>query len=467
MQLRDYQLRDMERLRAAMRGARSVLYVAPTGSGKTVLFCAIAHGVVARRRRVWILLHRQELVAQTSRALHAFGLPRGVAHDLVTPGAAPGNAPVQVCSVQTLVRRVRLGGWPAPDLVVIDEAHHATAGSWREVLDSVPGVRVLGVTATPARTDGQGLGRSAGGVFDALVMGPSIRELVAAGWLAPTLCFGLRVRADLDGVPSRGGDFAQGILADRMDRPSITGDAVREYSRLAPGRPALAFCASILHAEHVAAQFRAAGYRAESIDGRLDDDSRRARIEALGDGSIQVLTSCEIVSEGTDIPAVEVAILLRPTQSVVLHCQQIGRAMRPAHGKARALVLDHVGNILRHGLPDEDRPWSLEGQRRGSREREAAAVAVRVQQCPECFAAHAPAATCPWCAHVYAPQLRAPRQVEGELHALTDADVARAREERRRQVGRARTLADLQAIARERGYSPRWAHVMYARRRRG
>lgn len=459
--LRDYQQRGFEQIREAFRLYRAVCYQGATGSGKTAIFSRIAWGVALRRRRAWILLHREELVRQTSETLARCGVP----HDLVVPDEPGGEEPIQVCSVKTLVRRIDRGRAGPVDLIIVDEAHHAVAGSWRRILDSRRTALVLGVTATPSRLDGQGLGVEAGGVFEHLILGPTIRDLTAAGWLSPTVVHAPPPVADLEGLRVRAGDFEREALAERLDKPTITGDAVAHYARRSPGRPALAFCVSVAHAEHVAQRFRAAGFRAESVDGRLNEHLRRRRILDLAEGRLDVLTSCDLVSEGTDIPRVETVIGLRPTQSRVLYGQQVGRAMRPFPGKTRALILDHVGNVYRHGLPDADYPWTLAGRPRRKRG-DVAPPSVEVRQCPQCYAAHAPAARCPECGHVYAPTLEPPRQVAGELVEVSAAAVQAERIRRRQQVGRAKTLQELQAIGEERGYSGRWAHVLWETRRR-
>lgn len=365
MELRPYQVQAVAELRDCYRrGARAPLYQLPTGGGKTVVFCHISEGATKRGKSVWIVVHRQELLYQCSRALEGLG----VMHGLIAPGFTPGIEHVQVASVQTLVKRLDSGRAAPPDLIVLDEAHHATAGSWRKIIEACPNSRLLGVTATPVRLDGQGLGVAGGGVFDALVSGPTIPELIAQGFLSPPVVYAPPTQLDLSGVRMVGGDYAQGEIGRRMDKPTITGDVVAHYRRICNGAPAIAFCASVEHAKHVAADFRGAGFRAESLDGKMPDGQRKTLIDELGRGHLNVLTSCDIVSEGTDIPVVMAAILLRPTASMGLYLQQVGRALRPAPGKTRAVILDHVGNCLRHGLPDEDREWSLAGVVRRSRE---------------------------------------------------------------------------------------------------
>lgn len=482
---RPYQREGIQLIRASFaEGHRAPLYVAPTGAGKTFTFCLIASSAVRHSKRVVVVVHRQELLSQTSRALDDMG----IAHGLIAPGITPDpRAFVQVAMIGTLRRRLEQGrAGDAFDMVIFDEGHHATAGEWGRIRVLAPTARLLGVTATPERLDGQGLGAEFGGVYDDLILGPTTEALMADGYLCRAAVFAPQSLVDLEGVKNRGGDYAGAELASRMDRPQITGDAVAHYGRICPGAPAIAFCASVAHAQHVAQQFRAAGWSADSIDGELADGLRRQRIRDLGEGRLHVLTSCDIISEGTDIPVVTAAILLRPTQSLTLHLQQVGRALRPVYAqgfdlstregrlaaiaaskKPQAIVLDHVGNI-RHGLPEEPRDWTLAGRPRNGRAREGA-PALRVAQCPECFRAHSPAPACPSCGHAYEATVRAPAMVGGELVEVTEEDriaLAQQRAEQRREVGRATTLEALEAIARARGYKQAWArHVWNSRQR--
>lgn len=465
---------------------KAPLYVMPTGAGKTFTFCLIALSAVRHSKRVVIVVHRQELLGQTSRALEAMRID----HGMIAPGITPNpRAFVQVAMIGTLRRRLEQGrAGAAFDMVIFDEGHHATAGEWGKIRRLQPNATLLGTTATPERLDGQGLGLEFGGVYDDLILGPTTEELMADGYLCRAEVFAPEALVDLEGVRNRGGDYAGSELASRMDRPQITGDAVAHYSRICPGVPAIAFCASVAHAQHVAQQFRAAGYRADSIDGELPDGQRRQRIADLAEGRIHVLTSCDIISEGTDIPVVTAAILLRPTQSLTLHLQQVGRALRPiyapgfdvttregrlagiaASNKPCALVIDHVGNI-RHGLPEEHRDWTLAGRPKNGRARDATGPVLRVAQCPSCFRAHSPAPACPSCGFEYEPTVRAPAMVSGELVQVTDEDRANLAAQRiaqRLEIGRAVTLDDLKRIARERGYNQAWAvHVFNSRRGR-
>lgn len=450
--LRPYQSDLADNIRRSYSaGNRSVLAVSPTGSGKTVLFSYIASSAQARGNRVMILAHRAELLDQISQTLARFS----VRHAFIAPGY-PGDArlPVQVASVFAVARR--LGKIPAPDLIVLDEAHHGTAGSWRKILDAFPNARVLGVTATPCRTDGAGLGD----VFSDMVIGPTVAELIKSGSLSRYRLFAPSI-IDLSGVHTRAGDYARNELAAAADKPKITGDAITHYRKLSLGKRAVVFCVSVEHAMHVAASFRGVGIPAAHMDGGMERAERNQITRDFTAGRIQVLTSCDLISEGFDLPAIEVAILLRPTQSLGLYLQQVGRALRTFDGKTEALILDHAGNAMRHGLPDDDREWSLDGARRSKRDRDPDEIGIR--QCPKCFRVLRQTALACECGHVFAPKPREVKQEEGELQ---EVDIEAMRRQARQEVGKARTLEELKAVAAQRGYKPGWAEHVYRSRMR-
>lgn len=480
VKLRDYQERGRDGLRAAYAaGRRAPLYVLPTGGGKTTVFSAIAEGASSRDTFVMILVHRKELLKQASDRLDELG----VAHGLIHPAYKMTGEPVQVASVNTLIRRIdRLRGLLARSgrkrlLIIIDEAHHATAGMWLTVRNAFPDAYLLGVTATPIRLDGKGLGVEAGGVFDFMIEGPTVSELIAAGYLCKPTVYTPPSELDLSGVHRSGGDFRRSELEAATDRPAITGDAVAHYRRLCSGAPAIVFTTSVRHGEHVAEDFRRAGYQALMIDGNTDDKVRAQAVRDLGRGSLNLLVSCDLISEGFDCPNVVAAILLRATQSTGLYLQQVGRALRPAPGKERAIILDHVGNsgrmrngvwVPNHGLPDDDREWSLDGRKKGQRkQRDEDEINVAVRQCPQCYTAHAPLPKCPACGHVYQFAAEMPNVADGELEEVTDEQREQAQRERRKEVAQARTAQQIHEVARARGYKPGWARfrINYLRER--
>lgn len=354
--LRPYQERAIASLRGAYaKGARSVCFQLPTGGGKTVIFSHVVRGAVTRGHPVLILAHRQEIAEQIDEALTALDVPHGI----IAAGRKPREGRVQVASVMTLAKRLAAYR-PAPGLIVIDEAHHALAATWQRILGAFPQAKVLGVTATPQRLDGRGLGE----VFDRLVCGPSTAELMRQDFLSPSVVYAPKQGPDLEGVRIVGGDYEKGELSRRMAASGLVGDAVEHYRKLADHKPAIAFCCSIEHSKAVAQRFRSAGYRAEHVDGDTPKELRRERIAALARGEIDVLTNCSLFGEGVDVPALGAVILLRPTASLALHLQMVGRALRPAPGKERAIILDHAGNSFCHGLPDDPHEWSLKSRKR-------------------------------------------------------------------------------------------------------
>lgn len=448
MNLRPYQNTAVQGVRdAILEGFRAPLLVSPTGSGKTVIFSYVCKSAVDKGNTVMVLTHRVELLRQTSAALKQFG----VRHGLVNPNYRPNPlAPVQVCTVQTLINRVNR--YTPPQLIIIDECHHATAGQYRRILEAYPNAIILGVTATPVRGDGKGLGKEAGGVFDCIVHGPTVRELVDLGYLVKPRIFAPPNRIDLSGVRTRMGDFKGDDLYEVMKKPSITGDAITEWKRRAQGLPTVVFCTRVEHAMSVAEAFREAGVKAEHVEGAMTDLERTRILGGLENGSVEVVTSVDLISEGTDIPVIGCAILLRPTQSESLYLQQIGRAMRPFGDQTEAIVLDHAGNTLAHGSPMIERDWSLDGAEKKKGKRKA--QEDRAMQCKQCYAIYDPQPECPVCGHRNPVKKAELRHVEGDLVELTDE----VKKDRRREEGRAQSLSELQAIARERGYKPGWAY---------
>jgi superfamily II DNA or RNA helicase len=448
MNLRPYQSQLIAEIRGQYQlGHKAVLAVLPTGAGKTVCFSHIAQAAARKGNRVLILVHRAELLDQASRAIPA-------PHGIIAAGRAMDlSHTVQVASVQTLARRLHKLPRDFFQLVIIDEAHHSNAGTWARTLEHFHQAHLLGVTATPIRLDGRGLGEH----YQAMVEGPTAQWLTDNGYLASARVFG-PPGFDTTGLRKRMGDFDTKEAEHRIG--TIMGDCLSHYRKHLDGQTAIAFCCSVAHAEAVARLFISAGIPAASIDGSMDAATRRQLLDDLGTGRLKVLTSCALIGEGVDVPSVGGCILLRPTASTSLHLQMIGRCLRPSPGKAAAVVLDHVGNTLRLGHHLEPREWTLDGLAKRDREQ-----APSVKVCPQCFATSMSAAqVCRECEHVFAPQeTRELKQVDGEL-------VEVAARERKREQGSAQSLQDLIALGQSRGYknAVAWAkHVMYARSQRG
>ena len=402
MQLRDYQNLAISNVRKSFQAKyRSVLLTLPTGAGKTVIFSEITRLAGLKGASVLILVHRKELVDQAGDKLTKAGVKYGI----IAAGRKESKSNVQVASVQTLINRLN-----NPDqfnLIIIDEAHHAVANSWRKIFDFYKSAIKLGVTATPMRMTGAGLGE----IFDKLIIGSTIPELVEQKYLAEHEVYAPPNKLNLDKIRTIRGDYSKKEVEDELDKVDIVGDAVENYRRLGQNKPAIAFCISVKHGQYVTNKFKQAGYTAELITGSMKSDDRKTLIDNFKDGKVQILVSIDVVSEGFDVEGCYVAILLRPTQSEALYIQQVGRVLRPEPNKV-AIVLDHVGNTKRHGFVDDVREFDLHQKAKTKRKGE---LAPAVETCEVCFAVYRPQPICPVCGHKKEVRKREITYEDGEL----------------------------------------------------
>lgn len=329
MTLRDYQTRTIRLCREAYRdGKRSILIVLPTGAGKTRLMSALVASVVARGGHVLWIVHRKELIKQAAQALQDVGLVVGI----LAPWATyRRGCQVTVASIQTLIARDAL---PECDVMVWDEAHHAVSETYSKVAEHYAGVLRFGLTATPQRDDGVGLGA----IYDAMVVGATPAELTAAGWLVPCRVFGVTAKTK-----------------------SLAAHPVEAYRKWAMGRPTAVFCESVSHARDLAREFVFAGFRAACIDGEVDTDARDAILADYRAGKIKILTNVQVLTEGWDAPETSCAILARNVGTESTYLQIVGRTLRPAEGKTDALILDLRGSAIEHGMPTDDRVYTFDG----------------------------------------------------------------------------------------------------------
>jgi superfamily II DNA or RNA helicase len=388
-------------------GFRRTLFVLPTGGGKGVVLAYMAAGAAQKGKRVVIVAHRRRLLQQLSKTLKSLN----IRHAVLTPdyhGIPTAN--VVIASVFTLARRLKR--FPTPDLLIVDEAHHCTPdNTWGKVIAHFSSAILVGVTATPERTDGKGLGL----VFDNMVVGPSVGELTEQGFLSPVEVYAPPA-VDLKGLHTRGGDYVTQELEALMGKAKVTGDAVKHYLTLTPGEMGIAFCVSIKHAEEVAAAFTEAGVPSRAIHGKLSVDEQENLMTAFECGQIKVLTSCDLIGEGVDVPDVRVLIMLRPTKSHSLFRQFVGRGTRIAPLKKCCTLLDHANNTRVHGFIEDDVEWVLSTE--AARKKTAGQTGETVRTCPKCFAAHRPAPECPKCGHVYQTKARTVETAEGDLTKL-------------------------------------------------
>ena len=396
--LRGYQRDFVNGIRQSLiGGSKAVLGVAPTGSGKTECIAFMVHGLQQQGVSSLILVHREELLYQTAATLARAGCDFRIFASQASTGSIllrlyqkfgirtnPG-ANITIASLPTVAARLRRG-YPIPpaQFLIPDESHHSVAKTWQQVLKHYmgKGARMVGMTATPERLDGIGLGLHCGGFFEDMIQGPTTHQLVELGWLSAPRVFS-PPGYDRSGINIVAGDYDRKKSAGRARK--IHGDAIAHYQKHFGGRPAIAFCCTLDHAADIARDFKEAGHKAAIIEGKMDTTERADLLEALASGKLNVLASCELIGEGVDVPAVAGIIALRQTASRALWRQQVGRALRPAVGKPHAIILDHVGNTFTHGHPLEPIEWSLDGEPPDSRQSREKASKNAVYQCMGCY----------------------------------------------------------------------------------
>lgn len=449
--LRPYQEDQKKKARELMlQKIKAIVVQSPTGSGKTVLVANILKGAADKGMPSFFIVHRRELVKQSSETFRKMGLPHGI----IATGFFENVKPlVQIASIQTIAKRIKF--LRIPTLIVWDECHHVAAGGWGKVHEAYPDSYHLGITATPERLDGRGLIK----YFKALIKGPSVRWLIDNGFLCDFKLYAPS-HLNLSEVHTTMGDYNKEEIKKIVDTPTITGDAIKHYQRLAMGKRAVVFCVSVDHSKHVNEQFLAAGIPSAQVDGKTPTEERDETLNRFTRGEIKVLCNVDLFGEGFDLPSLEVAILLRPTKSLALYLQQVGRALRPSPGKTHAIILDHAGNCAQHGLPDEDREWSLEGRKKGNK---AAPSSIKI--CPSCYAAvsaHKP--RCTECGFTFGGIVREVVHKKGELEEVNKEAMRRMR---MREQAKCQTLDELIAEGKKRGYQrPHgWAQMVWNARK--
>jgi len=442
--LRDYQAEAERRIYEAWHaGARNVLLVMPTGSGKTVTLANIMRRMTAPSVAI---AHRQELVSQISLALARYGVRHRIIGSTNTirscvqlHGIELGmsyynaTAHVAVASVDTLIRRDANDPlFRQTRLWVCDEGHHLLVGNkWGDAVEMFPNAFGLSVTATPIRADGKGLGRHHDGVTDVMIVGPKMRDLINGGYLTDYRVFAPPNDLDLSDVnTSASGDYSPEPLRKAVHRSHIHGDVVSHYMRIAPGKLGITFAVDVESAVELAAAYRQQGVPAEALSAKTPDNIRYKLLRQFANGEIKQLCNVDLFNEGFDLPAIEVCSMARPTQSYGLYVQAFGRALRPMEGKQYATIIDHVSNVLRHGLPDAPRSWTLD--RRDRRSKTAPGEGpIPLRSCLNCAGVYERSkVVCPYCGTpvVYAGR-SAPDQVDGSLCELLPDVLARMRGE--------------------------------------
>lgn len=378
IELREYQRELINNIRRSIRtGNKSIVAVLGCGGGKSVIQAEIARSATAKGNLVLFLVHRKELCEQITNTFTRQGVD------------------MKICSVsmvQTVSRRI--DNIPEPSLIITDEAHHSTANTYRKIYDKFPDTIRLGFTATPIRLNHGGLGE----VYEDLITSVSTKWLIDNHYLAPYKYYSVKL-ADTSGLHIRSGDYKADEVACLMQNKEIYGETVTQWERLAKGRKTIVYCASVEASRMTADEFSNVGYTSYSLDGTTSENERRDVMEQFRKGQIQILCNCDLFGEGLDVPDCECVVLLRPTQSLTLYIQQSMRSMRYMPDKT-AIIIDHVGNCYLHGLPDDDRKWTLESKIKQEN-------TVKIRECPNCYGVYSPTLSkCPYCQYESVKEIR-------------------------------------------------------------
>ena len=457
--LRPYQEQIVDLVETAVaRSMRSLLVVMPTGAGKTYVAIDLIHRALAKGQQVLFFAHTRELVFQPRDRLAEAGIDAGI---ILAGQESDLDQPVQIASVQTLTARaIRTSRieLPPADIVFIDEAHRARAKTYQAIVKAYPDAVVIGLTATPCRGDGRGLGN----VFQELIEAPQVKPLQDLGWLVPTRVYA-PTTPDLKGVKVSMGDYVERQLAERMDDAKLTGDIVGHWHRLADRRRTIVYACSVGHAVHLRDEFSTSGVMAEVVTGTTPKDERDKILEKFAAGEVEVVCNYGVLTEGFDCPDAGCIILARPTKHHGLFRQMIGRGLRPAEGKVDCIVLDHAGAVFEHGFVEDPVEWTLEEDRRAEVPNHASrtmpGAVDRLTKCPECSAIRLSGKPCPVCGWTPRPKAVPVAVRDGELGRVRSdgsIDPRHTTPEERHTFHR-----ELLYIAKQRGYKSGWCAHKY------
>jgi len=457
MELRNYQEQAITDLSHSLgKGNKRVILQAATGSGKTVMASSIVQRAVKKGSTVLFLAHRRELISQCSNKLNIFGIGHGI---IMAGETNEAWHQVQIASVDTLraraisTKRMRL---PEADIIIIDECHRTLSKTYRNIIDEYKGNVVLGLTATPCRGDGLGLGH----VYQDMVCAPTIKHLTDEGHLVEAKYFAPSV-PDLQGIKVTAGDYNKKHLAKRMDTPKLVGDVVTNWLSIANGKTTVVFASSVQHSINLMESFQKAGIAAGHIDGSTDTDVRDETLKQLEDGEITVLCNCLVLTEGWDCPSAEVCVLARPTKSLGLYLQMVGRVLRPMEGKDSATIIDHSGAVYEHGFVDDEFEWDLDPKKKiqEAKKRETKKERSPIT-CEKCFTVYSGSRQCPSCGSVHIKKGRALFVGDGELGEI-DRNSRKIKKKEYSTDMKKEWYAMLRGYASTKGYRDGWAYYKY------
>jgi DNA repair protein RadD len=453
--LRPYQTEVVDRVERLLGTPARPLIVAPTGSGKTIVAAELINRVVASGGRVLVIAHRREIITQTRDKLIAAGVTPGIVLAGFERDLRP-MAAVQVAGIQTLhARAIRSDRMPMPaaTVVIVDESHHARARTYQAVIDAYPNALIVGLTATPVRGDGRGLGN----IFKMMIEAPQIPDLIKLGHLVGTKVYAPVKRDVAKGVKAQKGDYVVSALSARMNTDQLVGDVVSDWLRHGQRRKTVAFACDVAHSVAIRNAFAEFDVRAEHLDGSTPKGERDAILARLKSGETEVVANCMVLTEGWDMPEVGCIVLARPTKQMGLFRQMVGRGLRPAEGKTDCIILDHSGAVYRHGLPEDRVHWPLATDQRAQNPTQAKrdrGQAPKLSECPQCHVLMVTPPPCGHCGWMPAPRARDRDFLEGELGLVVNGN---AEAPRYAEAERAMFFQELRAVQQMRGYKKGWA----------
>ena len=432
-------------IQAFKDGAKGICCVLPCRSGKSYIMARMIKGA---KGNVLVLAHRHTLINQHKELLESLGVL---------------TDKVRVESVFTEASRLGRYAQNDVDLIIIDESHLSEAMSYRKVCEYYNCKRVL-FTATPARLDGKPLT-----LADTLITGITADELIKSGAISEYDYYAPDLNLDIDNVGMVAGEYNNGQLTELMCQSAIYGDVLKYYRTLGDNRQAIAYCTSVKHSEQTAKMFCDNGVAAISIDGSMSQKERNLRMELFKSGKVQILCNCNLISEGVTLPSASVALLLRPTCSLPLFIQQACRVLTPVPGK-KAVIIDFVNNVQKHGMPTETHYWSLtQSVERRKEFNEDGTLSIR--QCENCFKCFKTAPVCPYCGYTYKVKPRELKTVQNvelkKIEAAQKEKEEQQKKEARREQGRCKSYEELYELAKRRGYKnpSGWAYFIMKGRR--
>ncbi|MGO2869166.1 MAG: DEAD/DEAH box helicase family protein [Staphylococcus equorum] len=439
--LRDYQEELVNGLYNSMsKGNKNIMVQSPAGSGKSVTMSEIARRATDKGNRVLFIVHRRELVIQIKSTFIANDVDMELCH---------------VGMVQTVANRIKKDNEPTPSIILVDEAHHALAKTYTNIFEHFPNAFVYGFTATPWRMSNKGFTD----VFEDLILGKTVDWLIDEHRLAPFRYYSVNLMDSDILTHNSTGDFNNDSITKAMQK-TIYGDAVTNYKKFADGKKTIIYTHNVESSINVAEKFKDSGYSALQVDGKTPKQQRELAMEMFREGKVNILVNAELYGEGVDVPDCECVILLRPTESLTLFIQQTMRAMRYQPNK-QAIIIDHVGNWYRHGLPDTEHNWKEHFE--GGKKKTSKDNSVPIKECPECFGVVESSYTiCPYCGCEF------PKEMQEDYDLILNAELEEVTEDKVIQLNlktaeECESIEELYQLAKENGYKPGWAYVQAKR----